>query len=334
MPALDQSVPNNNPGSGSTRHSPISELTPEQRSERAGFGKSSEADVAVWAGRLGAGWYLDWGVMEKEQGQEPEHWQMVRLGPGCTHPDLAEIYSTALHSPGQVWILGNEPDVIWQDNLSPEDYAIKYHALYGLIKSADPSARIATAGISQATPLRLEYLDRVLETYKVLYHTAMPVDIWTVHGFVLREERGSWGVSIPPGMDMNQGKLYEIRDHDRLDLFKDQIRAFRTWMADRGYRGQPLALTEFGILMPGDYGFPSEKVGRYLTDTFGWLQEASDSQTGYPPDGYRLVQRWAWFSLADPYYPNSNLLDFADGDLTTAGAAFREYAINNPRTLP
>jgi hypothetical protein len=259
---------------------------------------------------------------------------MVRLGPGCTTPPEGEIWSNALHFPGQVWILGNEPDVIWQDNLTPEAYAVHYHALYALIKSADPSARIAVAGISQATPLRLAYLDRVLTYYRSLYHTDMPVDIWTVHGFVLREEQESWGVSIPPGMDEDRGRLYEVSDHGRIDLFQDHIRAFRQWMAARGYRDRPLALTEFGILMPAGYGFPPENVGQYLTDTFGWLQEARDPHTGYAPDDDRLVQRWAWFSLADPIYPNSNLSNLAQGDLTPAGAAFREYVVQTSRTQP
>ena len=51
----------------------------------------------------------------------------------------------------------------------------------------------------------------------------MPVDWWTVHGYVLREEKGSWGVDIPPGIDATQGELREVADHGRIDLFEAQI---------------------------------------------------------------------------------------------------------------
>jgi hypothetical protein len=222
-----------------------------------------------------------------------------------------------------VWIIGNEPDVIWQDNVTPTKYAIDYHELYALIKSADPSARIAVGGISQATPLRLQYLDRVLQAYQGLYHTAMPADWWTVHGYVLREEKGSWGVDIPPGIDATQGELYEVSDHGRIDLFESQLVAFRQWMAARGYQNTPLSLTEFGILMPTSYGFPTVAIADYLQQTFTWLYQAQDSSIGYPGDNDHLVQNWAWFSLSDPTYTSSNLGDLASNRLTMIGERFR-----------
>lgn len=300
-------------------------------SKRAGIDVSSSGEVSHWAGLLGASWYLDWAVRPKPVTQ-PEHWQMVRVAPGCSLPTARVIRQTAHHYPGQVWIIGNEPDVIWQDNLTPEQYARQYHDLYSLIKSADPSARVAVGAISQATPLRLAYLDRMLGAYKKEYQTELPADLWTVHGFILREEAGSWGVSIPPGMNGLAGQLYEVSDHGMVDLFQDQIRAFRTWMAANGYRNIPLALTEFGILMPAGYGFPPQVVGQYLRDTFRWLDTAIDAQIGYPADDNRLVQRWSWFALSDPIYPNSNLADVEGEALTEAGEAFREFVIHKNST--
>jgi hypothetical protein len=230
------------------------------------------------------------------------------------------IQSAAIHFPGQVWIIGNEPDVIWQDNVSAARYAYTYHELY---RTADPAALVAAGGISQATPLRLKYLDQVLQAYQTSYNEPMPVDWWTVHGYVLREEKGSWGVDIPPGIDATQGELREVSDHGRLDLFESQISAFREWMAKRGYQATPLALTEFGILMPADYGFPTEMVSDYLTQTFTWLNQAKDETSGYPDDGYHLVQKWAWFSISDPTYSTSDLGDLPSGKLTTVGERFR-----------
>ena len=244
---------------------------------------------------------------------------MIRVHEDCISPSVEQIGLAARNSQGSVWIIGNEPDVIWQDNVTAIKYAATYHDIYGMIKSSDPTALIAVGGISQATPLRLQYLDQVLQTYQDLYHEPMPVDWWTVHGYVLREEKDSWGVDIPPGIDATQGELREVADHGRIDLFEAQLRAFRQWMAENGYQNTPLALTEFGILMPSSYGFPTDMVASYLEQTFTWLDQVQDEAIGYPADKYHLVQRWAWFSISDPTYSTSDLGDLSSGKLTIVG---------------
>lgn len=294
---------------------------------RAGFGLAQPADPEYWAGALDSGWYLSWGVAKRAPSQLPEHWQTVRVGLDCYYPDAAYLRWAASNFPGAIWIIGNEPDVIWQDNVAPEEYARLYHDVYAVLKSADPTAKVAVGSISQGTPLRLAYLDRVLAEYQKRYQSALPADWWTVHGYVLREQRNSWGVEIPPGFSEDQGVLREVKDHGRLDLFKEQIVAFRRWMADNGYGDKPLALTEFGILMPPNYGYPTDKVVQYLKDTFDWLQNSKDAQIGLASDSGHLVQRWAWFSLAYDVYPAPNLADISTGNLTAIGQAFHDYVL-------
>jgi hypothetical protein len=308
---------------------PFSNIQPSQAipssawSARAGFSISSSTDPEYWAKMLGSGWYLDWRTRQDKPAEALQHWQMLRLRADCISPSPEAIRSTAESLPGQVWIIGNEPDVIWQDNVTPTRYAVVYHELYWLIKSFDPSALIAVGGISQATPLRLQYLDQVLLAYQERYHQLLPADWWTVHGYVLREQQGSWGVEIPPGLDATQGELYEVSDHSRLDLFEAQLISFRQWMKANGYQDTPLALTEFGILMPTSYGFPPETVADYLEQTFTWLYQAQDESIGYPADAYHLVQKWAWFSVSDSTYPSSDLGEIASGKLTLVGERFR-----------
>ena len=198
-----------------------------------------------------------------------------------------------------MWLIGNEPDVKWQDNVTPERYATVYGELHAAIKAADPTAQVAIGGVSQPTPLRMAYLDRVLAAYRAQFGAEMPVDVWNVHAFILREERGSWGVDIPPGMDVAQGQLYEIADHNDMDIFRRQITDFRRWMAERGLRDKPLIVTEYGILMPASYGFPPEVVSGFLVDTFDFFLTARDPELGYPADDNRLVQAFNWFSIAD-----------------------------------
>lgn len=298
----------------------------DQLSPRLGFGLTGSNDAETWARRLGAGWYLDWGVERRYPEKAPQHWQMVRLGRGCVAPSRAAIHWLAARYSGNVWVIGNEPDNIWQDNVVPEEYAQVYHDLYYLIKDADPTAAIAVGGVTQATPLRLAYLDRVLTAYQALYEEPMPVDWWTVHGFVLREERGNWGAGVPAGFPAtDSGELYQKVETGSVEIFKEHVIAFRAWMAERGYRDTPLAITEFGILMDPIYGFAPEVVAEYLADTFAWLDGARDGGIGYPADDNRLVQRWAWFSLYDPLYPTSNLADLQAAALTEIGLAFRAY---------
>jgi len=241
---------------------------------------------------------------------------------------MAAIRWAAFHNREQVWVIGNEPDVIWQDDVTPEVYAQAYHDLYALIKKTDPSASIAAGSISQATPLRLVYLDRVLAAYQNLYGESMPVDWWAVHGYVLQEERGSWGVDIPPGLSENQGELYSAKDHGRLDLFEAQIIAFREWMTINGYRDTPLALTEFGILLGANDGYTPDIAAQYLRQTTSWLTTATDERLGYPKDENRLVQCWAWFSLADIYFPTSDLANLEKDGLTIVGQAYRQNVLS------
>ncbi len=218
----------------------------------------------------------------------------------------------------------------WQGSATPEQYATVYHDVYAALKQADPAARVAIGGVSQPTPLRLAYLDRVLAAYKARYGTDMPVDIWNVHAFILREALNSWGVGVPPGMDVTQGKLYEIGDHADLNIFKQQIADFRRWMAERGQRDKPLIVSEYGILMPEDYGFPPDVVKQFMTATFDYFLAAKDAALGYTADENRLVQAFCWYSTSDTVYPTSNLFDPATKAITPLGEAFKQYVTNLP----
>jgi hypothetical protein len=292
---------------------------------RWGIGVASGPISRYDTGPLRLGWYLDW----RTQANPPRplgvaYVQMIRLEGGTLNPGAREISAIARANPGALWLVGNEPDVEWQDNLAPETYAELYHQAYAVLKSADPTAQVAIAGVSQPTPLRLRYLDAVLEAYRERFGTEIPVDVWNVHNFILQELRGGWGVGIPPELSADQGMLYEVDDSDNLDVFRQQIMAFRQWMAERGYRDYPLIVSEYGILMPEDFGFPPERVAGFLAGTFDFFLTASDPALGHPADSNRLVQMWCWYSLDAPadYYPTSNLFDPETGALTAVGEAW------------
>ena len=256
-------------------------------------------------------------------------WQTVRLGQvdeSARWPANREVVARTLAAhPGSYWLIGNEPDVIWQDNATPEEYARAYNEIYTFIKERDPSARVGAGGIALPTPLRLAWLNEVLRSYRETYGHDLPADLWSIHLFILREERDSWGIDIPPGMDATKGELYEIEDHGDVELVKQYVVAFRRWMATNGYADRPLAVTEFGILLPEDYGFPPEFVQDYMRQTYDYFLTAT-GEDGLAADGGRLVQYAFWYSIFDEgAYPTGNLYDARRGALTPLGEAFIRY---------
>lgn len=238
-------------------------------------------------------------------------------------PTASQIQSLAASRPGMTWVIGNEierPD--WgsdtacnrQDEILPEVYAQAYHDLYTLIKTADPSAQIALGGMVEFTDLRRDYLERIWTEYQSLFGTAMPVDVWNIHAYILPEVRGSWGAEIPVGLSQNSGALYTIQDNKDFSKVWAQIVALRTWMKNHGQQNKPLIITEYGVNMPSHLaGFsPVEVRDSMMYPSFNAFLNTADANLGYPADGYRLVQRWNWWSM-----------DADDGECDTG--VFYEY---------
>ncbi len=274
---------------------------------------------------LRVGWVMDWQVrIATPIDHVVDYAQTVRMEGGLITPDRATLSKVAVARPGSLWLISNEPDVRWQDNVPPDVYARLYHEAYHAIKRGDPDAIVAAGGIAQPTPLRLRYLEAVLRDYHALYGAPMPVDAWHIHNYMLREERDSWGVDIPPGFTEEVGRLYEIEDSANLEAFEAQVFAFRRWMADHGYGGLPLYVSEYGIPMPEDYGFPSEVVIDFLEGAWRFFLSASNPTLGVAADEGRLVQAWCWFSMASMAYPTGNLVDPVSGAWTELGNAWQE----------
>ena len=257
-------------------------------------------------------------------------------------------------NPGALWIIGNEPDrpdfadgTPGQDNCTPEEYAERYHTCYTYIKTRDPHAQLSAPGIVHPSALRLRWLDLVLDAYEARYGEAMPVDTWNIHIQILREVRDDWGCDIPPGLPDDRGEDYQVNDAANVEVFRQKVVAFRQWMRDRGQRGKPLILSEYGVTMPSGYGYlggrdkeaGDQMVIDFMLGSFDYCLTATDAELGYPADANRLVQRWAWYSLnhrlsdfgATPPVlvpANGSLFDWEapyPGTLTRFGIAFRDY---------
>ncbi|HEX6383861.1 MAG TPA: CARDB domain-containing protein [Anaerolineae bacterium] len=290
---------------------------------------------------LRIGWYVDYDAQASPLVPKGiEYTPVIRLtqtGANASDytysPGGAQLQTAIASNPGADWLVGNEPDRRdYQDDIEPHVYAAAYHELYHLIKNADPTARIFAGTIVQPTPIRLQYLDMVLESYESSYGEPMPADGWSIHNFILNEvsceydETNCWGAEIPPGIDAPYGEIIAIDDNDNIDIFKQRIRDFRQWMADRGYGGLPVLLSEYGVLMPEWLGFPVTRVNTFMNNTFNYMLSATDSQLGDPNDGYRLIQKWAWYSTGAPddLY-NGALFDAVTKQRTAMGDNYAAY---------
>jgi hypothetical protein len=297
---------------------------------RVGVSGSHSQVIPALAAGLQFGAHLSWNTQPNLPDVDGVQFlQMVRLSEtGMRSTTWEAIEETAVSHPNSIWIIGNEPDVVWQDNVTAPAYAHWYHETYQFIKSYDPTAQIAIAGVAEPTPLRLAYLDAVLDAYQAEFGEPMPIDVWTIHLFILREEADSWGVGVPPGMTGELGRLYELEDHADVAIVEEFMRDMRRWMAARGYGERPLIVTEFGILMPADYGFSDEVVDRYMGETLD-LFNTLRGEDGLASDDGRLVQQWFWYILHDgDQYPRGNLYDPATGKLTAVGEMYATHIRN------
>ncbi len=280
------------------------------------YGVNVHGDINAYdLASLRMGWYVDYAA--KSAPVHPngaEYVPIIRLqqigANGYSYSPSGNALQAAIAgNPGAAWIIGNEPDRRdWQDDLEPHVYASAYQELYYLIKQADPTAQIFAGAIVQPTPIRLQYLDMVLQSYLDQFGEPLPADGWSIHNFILNEVScdynpgNCWGAEIPPGIDADYGEIVTIEDNDNFDLFKERIVRFRQWMANRGYTGLPVYLSEYSILMPEYLGFPPSRVNAFMDKTYDYMQTTTDPVLGDPNDNYRLIQRWSWYSTNDQSY--------------------------------
>jgi len=283
---------------------------------------------------LNAGWYHNYGYQIKENA--PTVIDFVPMFRGDNTSNLeSRLGPTIDANLGEVWLAGNEPDRIGQDGILAEDYAEFYHEAYEFIKGRDPTAQIAFGGVVQPTPLRLEYLDRVVATYNQRYGTNPPADIIHTHAFVMNEV--SWGAGRPPGENYtSEPRDIEPPEQWDMTLFREQMYAMRQWMKDNGYQQKPLIVSEYGLLLPDVFHPNGEAESiNFLISSFDFFLNEKDADLGYGADDNRLVQKFAWFSLNYPQFNyetyeglNGALFDRETEELTYLGSEFADYTEN------
>ena len=188
--------------------------------------------------------------------------------------------------------------------------------------------------------MRLEYLTKVWEAYQQYYATSMPVDVWNVHNYILKENINDNGAKIPPGSTASIGVLYPDQvggdgTHVSMVIFDQQIRALRTWMKERGQQNKPLIVSEYGVLYNHiTEADTAQEVQDFMIKTFDYFLNTQDCSLGYAADNCRLVQRWSWYSFNDNgqnsgFNRFANLFDPLTFQITSTGMRFREYSLRN-----
>ncbi len=296
----------------------------------------------------------------------------VYLPAYTTNVSLSPAFGNYIQSNrGHLWIVGNEVDRGPQPNqvtggqgdMFPDMYAVAYHDIYYFIKSYDQTARVVNSGLVEVTPGRLQYLDKMWNAYLAKYRSPMPVDVWSMHVYILPEvepdgitPNGIANVAL--GTDVWLGKrgsgavpdhcsdpdVYCYAEHDNISIFAEQVVAMRQWMKQHGQQQKPLMLTEFSILYPYEIDgsscylqdelgncFTPNRVSAFMVNAFNYLNGARDSNLGYGLDDYRLVQNWFWFGV----YPldagsSSRLVESDLSTLTMMGQTFHNHIYAEP----
>ena len=245
---------------------------------------------------LGIGWYYNFDFTAQPSAPPNAVYVATVYAPVNGYKTATAQFAQA--HPGLLWFIGNEPDNGGQTNMTPQAYAIGYHDYYALLKAADPTAQVAIGGVTQPSLLRIRYLETVLKAYTLLYGAPMPIDVWTIHGYIMPENCSS-GAGYPVGIsDFSgaQGCEYWPK-HGDLATFKAQLINFRQWLKAQGYGDKPLIVSEFGILLSAAFGYDGNRVATYMLQAMDWMLTYGDCAIGLLADDCRLVQQFAWFSV-------------------------------------
>jgi hypothetical protein len=239
-------------------------------------------------------------------------------------------------TPGHLWFVGNEPENPCRGNRFSGEYAQIYHDLYTFIKDIDPTAQVGIGGVVLPSAIRRRWLEKVLDAYQRTYSEPMPIDVWNIHNLLLGECPGECGQAACPGAYVPReqwpsfGERFTQADQANVSDFVRLLLEFRQWMKSNPYQdfqNTPLIVTEMGVFAgiieqgwPDD--FSHDKIIQFMSDTFDFMMNAKDPEIGCPADDYRLVQRWAWYSLIDIDF---NGFLFENGTISDYGLNFANY---------
>jgi len=175
-------------------------------------------------------------------------------------------------NPGQVWIIGNEPNLLLSEGgsqLSYQEYAELFYEASALIRAADPTAQIALADVGGgrfyegcALDAPYTWLQNAIMNHKNRYGVPMAIDIWTIHVY-------------------NKTTPSIVEETFKIECFRQNAQTLK----NMGYwTGNYQAwITEFGWYGYDEANQSYANVSQYMVDFTTWLEGRSD------------VTRWFWW---------------------------------------
>ncbi|HEX7555022.1 MAG TPA: hypothetical protein VF338_00250, partial [Leptolinea sp.] len=152
---------------------------------------------------LGVGYYLDWlSVRNPKAAKTVKYTHVLRTSDQEFSANMTRLPNLVATYPGDIWVIGNEPDQPYEDGVTAETYADRFYAYASYIKDHDPTAIMTFGTVTSVTKLRMRYLDYawselVLKAGSQSAASAL-VDVFSPHMYVLNEGQNEWGVLIPP----------------------------------------------------------------------------------------------------------------------------------------
>lgn len=224
----------------------------------------------------------------------------------CTRPSVAGVQQRAQQKPGRSWMLGNEPNTVDQDNLSPAQYAAFLYTYGTALKQADPTAKLVAPNVLNSTVLCQDcagradslgggaYTQQMWTAYTAAYSNtayATPdalVDVWAMHAYQI-----NWG-GVAPWVDAA--------------WVQNEIAHFRGTLTGLGVsQGKPLWVTEWASLLGFacytttgggvrfDCPYDDGAVNQFITSMVNWFRTTGRTT-------HNVQRSFLYANWADPEY--------------------------------
>lgn len=240
--------------------------------------------------------------------------------------------SLAHDYPGAYYQIGNEPD--WYPYFKPEDYAELYNIFYTRIKKYDPSARVATGGLTSMSPIIPAYdpndlfgwIDNFRNKYKEKFGSYPPIDIWDIHTYHPYPNLidGDWNSTKKLIVDFRDIYLARIGEQNK-----------PVWITEFGlliYEGGVIhpgnACTTPGCLSPADQLLEWNMIANdYMKPLINWMKSNN------------YVQKWFWFYAGYNWNPNIRLqlgeiYMIPSGEYNPMGIMYKQLAEEGAEKIP
>ncbi len=234
---------------------------------------------------------------------------------------VSELQALASKNPGAYWMIGNEPNVPGQDNISASGYAELFNYYATNVKAIDSNAKLVgpnilnwddTCSSCGGFTKGHTWVDSFRTSYQSSYGSEPPIDVWGIHAYYI-----NWGQT--PMVDYQKAI--------------DQLAGLRQYLnGSSAHSSKPIWVTEFGVIWGYDGyqgignsecsdgsnclgptgSYRTDLIKDYMNGLLGWLNTNSDSQN---------IQKWfiyTSYGWPEPYSSVYGGISLFDND-TSAG---------------